>query len=131
MQLAIDELIAFLSRSEQVKNLTRIADRAGFAPDFPDFGITQLIPFVEKSEVAGLNEIEEFIENKEPEIADFFKDIRSKIAIKWSASPAFLCVLVLVRKFPNVFNLDFLVSNGFEEAHAKIVLSALERQRHR
>jgi hypothetical protein len=130
MRFAIDDLMAFMGRSEQVQNLIRIADRAGFAPDFPDFEIEKVIPFLEKAKVDDLANIEEFIKIHQPELTKFLKDLRSQVVVKWSASPAFLCILVLVRRFPGVFDFDFLVSNGFSEDHAKIVLSALARQLH-
>ena len=126
----INEINRFVERSAQVQRLILIADRSGFAPDFPDFDIENLIPFLEEAKVKDLKNIEEFIDDDELDLINFFKEIRSKIAIKWSASPAFLCILLLIRKFPGLFGLDFLVSNGFNEDHAKIVLTALTRQLH-
>lgn len=129
MQFSRDKIIEFIANSSQVKKLYRSAMDNGFWPDVPNYEIEKLSGYLGKSGIDRLEQIDGLIDKHLASIERFLSDLHSHRcnSWKWRLNSIFLCQLVLIFKFPESFDVDYLIANGWDREIAEIVLGRAKK----
>jgi hypothetical protein len=98
----------------------------GFWPDFPDYKLEKFCIYLEAVEIDNLSTVDKLISENFSSIKNFVAEVYlyRKNGWNWRLNSVFLCELVLIFKFIEIFDLDFLTKNGWDKEFAEIVLAA-------
>ena len=130
MTFTIVDITEYISNSEPVKKLYRLAMDKGFWPDFPDYEIEKLSAYLEAAKIENIKNVDSFISSDFPIIQKFVTEIFTyrKNGWNWRLNSVFLCELVLILKYPQIFHRDYLIENGWNKEIVEIVLRAVHSQ---
>lgn len=124
MTFTRDQLIDYLYNSEPVISFYRSAMGIGFWPDFPDYKVEELEWYLENTKIEDIKIIDTILRKHKETLNRYIAYIYAKRINTWRVTPGFLCALVLIVKFPQLFTEDNLVEKGWDKSLAKIVLSS-------
>ena len=98
----------------------------GFRSDFPGYRIEKFSLYLEAAKISNINDVDKLISENFSLIKNFFTEIYSqrKNGSDWMLNSVFLCELILIFKFPEILNLDFLTKDDWDDDIAQIVLRA-------
>ena len=129
MTLTTNDIAEYISNSDSVKRLYRLALDQGFWPDFPDYRIGKLSGYLEAAKIEDITTIDNLVSENFPVIQKFVAEIfaHRKNGQPWRLNSVFLCELVLILKYPKIFGRDFLAQNDWDEEIAEIISKAAIR----
>lgn len=122
MKFTKDDVIKYIARSDKVKHIYQVSMSIGFLENFIDHNVESLINQLSIAKISSLKYIDELIDDNEENIIRFVKDVHDHRKNDWRLTPSFICGLILILKFPLLFHKEYLLSNGWEDAIADIVL---------
>lgn len=127
MSFTITDVTEYISNSDPVRKLYRLAMDKGFWPDFPDYKLEKLIGYLEIAKIENIGTIDDLIMKDFSVIQKFIAEVftRRVNGRNWRLNSVFLCELVLILKYPQIFNREFLIENGWDEEIAEVVLGAV------
>lgn len=124
------QIEGYLSKSDAIKNMYwKTVSIPHVTPDNPYIGLGTLSVYLEAAgieEIRELAAIDEFISEHSNNIDSFLSEIINNRldGNDWWLNAAFLCRLVLILKYPDIFKKEFLEHNDFKQEIAEIVLNA-------
>jgi hypothetical protein len=128
MTFSKNDIDKYISNSSQVKEMYRLAMDCGFWPDFPNYRIEKFCDYLEAAKIGNIDNVDDIISQNISAIKNFIAEIYSyrKNGWDWRLNSVFLCELVLIFKFPEIFNFDYLTKHDWDKEIAQIVLEAAE-----
>ncbi|MGL6528355.1 hypothetical protein ACSZM9_04315 [Aeromonas hydrophila] len=120
------ELMDMIWRSPSIRKIYLKALNQGFWEDFPDEGLDKLIKFFQHIGIMRIADLKSIIEQMEPEIDDFFKDLydqhKQVVGRHWRISFCFVVQLLLILKYSDKVDVECLVESGWDDSIAKVVI---------
>ena len=129
MTFSNSDITDYISNSDPVKELYRLAMDNGFWPDFPDYKIEKLGRYMDAAKIENIKSIDSLISENFPILEKFIVEVFShrKNGWHWRLNSVFLCELVLILEYPDIFHRDYLIENEWDKDIAEIVLKAVNR----
>lgn len=94
--------------SQEIAGMYRFAMRIGFWNSEPDRS-SMLEKFLKVANVASLSEIDGLLSARKPLIEKFLLNLYANRVCPWRVTPEFICELVLIVEYPEVFTKEQLV----------------------
>lgn len=120
------ELMEMIWQSPSIRQIYFKALKQGFWEDSPDEGLDNLIKFSQHVGIMRIVDLKSIIEQMEPEIDDFFKDLydqhKQAVGRHWRISFCFVVQLLLILKYSDKVDVECLVESGWDDSIAKVVI---------
>lgn len=122
--LTRDKIIDYIYNSEPVMGFYQSAMAVGFWPEFPCYQIEEITWYLDKARVSDIKKIDCLLLRHKENLVKYINNIYESRKSPWRVNPAYLCKLVIVFNFIELFKVEDLTSNGWGEDTASIVIRA-------
>lgn len=121
MKFTRKQIIDYIYNSDAVMSFYQSAMVVGFWPDYSDHQIEQLAWDLEHADIDDITIIDSLLNEYGGILRKYIAHIYAGRTRIWRVTPEFLCTLVLIVKFPELFAENYLAEKGWDKDIANIV----------